>query len=61
MSHKCYKCGEGLDKGQIAKAKELEKEFDAFSPDFYICYECDMEHQNNEPDYEQFSDCDPGL
>ena len=59
--HKCYKCGEGLDRGQIAKAKELEKEFDACSPDFYICYECDAEYQNDEPDFYQGSAADPGL
>lgn len=58
---KCYKCSEGLDKGQLAKAKELREFYETDSPDFYICYECDMEYQNNEPDYQQQIDADPGL
>lgn len=61
MAHKCHKCGEGLDKGQIAKAKELEEFHECNIPDFYICWECDREYCNDEPDYEQHSDADMGL
>lgn len=61
MANKCYKCGEGLDKGQIAKAKELIEFHGEDSHDFYICYECDMDYRDSEPDYEQHSDADMGL
>lgn len=61
MSHKCYKCGDGLDKASIARAEEIAEETGNYHPENFICWECDREYMNNEPDYEQASDCDPGL
>lgn len=61
MCKVCYKCNEPLSKAEIQKGNELCDEYDMYSPDLFICFFCDGEYLNNEPDYPEYSDADNGL